>query len=426
MQGLVRFDAAGQIEPGLSIRWAISDDGLFYTFRLDRIEGIDAELVARRLRAKISHKSKNPLKPLLGAIREIVAVTPEVVEIRLNAPRSNLLDLLAQPEMAILGAHGGTGPLKPGSSEGGMLVLAPAPEVDGDGEPVAQDPRRKVRLRGERSALAVARYAAGNTDLVLGGRYADIPILRAAAIRPRDVRLDPVSGLFGVAFNRRSGFLGAAENRRALAMAIDRARLIGAFGVPEWKEATAIVPSGTQELSQPIEPGWGNADLAVRRQAASGAVRLWRSNNPGQPPQLRMAMPDTPGARLLFAYLRADWMTIGVDVVHVGEHAEADLSLIDAVAPSQSATWYLRRFSCDRYAVCSQAADVALESARTALDPVERAARIAEADLRLTEIVPFIPIAQPLRWSLVAQRVTGFQANIRGVHPLNHLLDSQN
>jgi len=28
-QGLVRFDGAGQIEPALAIRWAISQDGLY-------------------------------------------------------------------------------------------------------------------------------------------------------------------------------------------------------------------------------------------------------------------------------------------------------------------------------------------------------------------------------------------------------------
>jgi peptide/nickel transport system substrate-binding protein len=59
-QGLVRFDGAGQIEPGLAIRWDVSDDGLYYTFRLADGTDIDAEDVARRLRAAIGPASRNP------------------------------------------------------------------------------------------------------------------------------------------------------------------------------------------------------------------------------------------------------------------------------------------------------------------------------------------------------------------------------
>src|SRR5688500_4002934 len=37
-QGLVRFDARGQIEPGLAERWNVSDDGLSYIFRIGSTE----------------------------------------------------------------------------------------------------------------------------------------------------------------------------------------------------------------------------------------------------------------------------------------------------------------------------------------------------------------------------------------------------
>ncbi|MEX6775113.1 hypothetical protein AB2C94_33730, partial [Pseudomonas aeruginosa] len=33
-QGLVRFDAAGQIEPGIAERWIVIDGGMSYIFRL--------------------------------------------------------------------------------------------------------------------------------------------------------------------------------------------------------------------------------------------------------------------------------------------------------------------------------------------------------------------------------------------------------
>ena len=35
-QGLVRFNAEGEIEPALAQSWIVSDDGLRYTFRIRR------------------------------------------------------------------------------------------------------------------------------------------------------------------------------------------------------------------------------------------------------------------------------------------------------------------------------------------------------------------------------------------------------
>src|SRR3569832_846086 len=37
-QGLVRFDATGDVEPGLAQSWIVSNDGLRYTFRLARLD----------------------------------------------------------------------------------------------------------------------------------------------------------------------------------------------------------------------------------------------------------------------------------------------------------------------------------------------------------------------------------------------------
>jgi oligopeptide transport system substrate-binding protein len=423
-QGLVRYDATGQIEAGLAIRWAISEDGLYYTFRLADMEGVDADFVARRLRAVIGKRSRNALKPILGAIDEIVAVTPAVVEIRLKAARPNLLDLLAQPEMAIVDKKIVTGPLTVASREGQVHTLQPLPTDDEEDAPDAAELRRRqLMLRSDRPALAVARFQAGETDLVLGGRFADLGIVQAANVRARDLRMDPVSGLFGFMIAERHGFVGDSENRRALAMAIDRDRIAAAFGVPGWQPSVSLVTSGTTELPQPVQPGWGDRDLAARHKAASDTVRFWKQANPDTSAEVRVALPDGPGSRLLFALLRSDWAAIGVNAVRVGMNGDADLRLIDEVAPANTATWYLRHFNCDRSPVCSEAADAALEIARSTPDPVDRAARIADADLRLAEIVPYIPIAQPLRWSLVAPRVTGFVSNNRGVHPLNHLID---
>src|SRR5689334_4700924 len=102
-QGLVSFDASGNIVGGLAERWNVSDDGLSYIFRIASAEWPDktkitAQQVARLLKRQLAVRSKNSLKDTLGAVEDVVAMTDRVIEIRLVAARPNLLPLLAQPE----------------------------------------------------------------------------------------------------------------------------------------------------------------------------------------------------------------------------------------------------------------------------------------------------------------------------------------
>jgi oligopeptide transport system substrate-binding protein len=118
--------------------------------------------------------------------------------------------------------------------------------------------------------------------------------------------------------------------------------------------------------------------------------------------------------------LQAEWGVVGVTVVRAPA-AEADLQLVDEVAPADLASWYLRHFTCDRSAVCSPEADAALAAAQAATTLAERNTALAAADRTILELTPFIAIASPLRWSLVAPQLDGFRPNPRAVHPLHHL-----
>jgi peptide/nickel transport system substrate-binding protein len=128
-------------------------------------------------------------------------------------------------------------------------------------------------------------------------------------------------------------------------------------------------------------------------------------------------MPAGPGYELTFAHLRRDWGMIGIDAARVALGAPADLILIDQVAPANLASWYLRHFTCDVSAICDTAADEALLAARLAPRPADRQAQFVIADRILTELVPFIPLTAPVRWSLVSPRLTGFRPNSFARHP---------
>jgi peptide/nickel transport system substrate-binding protein len=421
-QGLVRFDAGGEIEPALAQRWVVSDDGLRYTFRLGAVQWQDgskvtAEQVVARLEAAAAPRSANRLKPILGAIDEIVAMTDDVLEISLRSPRPNFLHLLAQPEMALLHGGKGAGPYRAqGGSEGTLSLSLPAQDEE---ETEAPAPAAPVLLRGEAAAAAAARFREGGADLVTGGSLGDLQLARAARPPRGALQFDPATGVLGLQFLAPKGPLAQAELRQAVAMSIDRSALVAAFGVPGWGPRESLLPPGIEGMTSVSAPAWIRLPLEARRAAAAAVVR--RTVIEGRL-TLRVAMPDGPGWRLVFAHLRRDWASIGIAAARVGPDAAADLRLVDEVAPAALATWYLRRFTCDASPICDAIADERLAAARLAPDALTRRTLLAEADRILAGLGPFITLAAPVRWSLVSPRLTGFRPNPFARHPVGELI----
>jgi oligopeptide transport system substrate-binding protein len=418
-QGLVRFDAAGQVEPGLAERWIVIDGGRSYIFRLREAEWangsrVTAQQVVRALGRAIADP-RNPLRPHLTSIREVVEMTPLVIEVRLSRPRPDLLPLFARPELAVQGPGGGSGPFRIQSAERGAVLLRPAFDpnrADTQPEPEAAE---LVRLRGESAAKAILRFKRRESDLAVGGRVDDWPLVELGDVAPANRRIDPARGLFGLAVAHREGFLASEAGREAVAMAIDREGLVRAFA-PDWQASETVLPERLDSAAAPARAAWQAFDLDARRQAAQARVAAWRAAN-GAPPRLTIAMPDSPGAKRLSARLIADLAAIGILMRRAAPDAPADLRLVDIVAPYDSARWYLR-MACQP---CAEPIADLLAEARESGDLAERSALLARADAALARDVAFIPIAQPLRWSLVALRLREWRGNARAWHPLNHL-----
>jgi peptide/nickel transport system substrate-binding protein len=317
--------------------------------------------------------------------------------------------------MGIMMRGVGTGPLVVAAEGDGEVRLSPPVAEDdeaGDGE--APD----ILLRGETAGLAVARFTENEADLVTGGTLGDLPIARAAGLPGNRLVFDPAPGLFGLAFAAaEEGPLADPAVRRALSMAIDRQALVAALAVPGLQPRVTLVPAIADELPRPAVPDWATSPMPMRRELAARAIAA-----AGEPVRVRVAMPEGPGYRLLFAYLRRDWRMIGVDAVRVRAGAPADLRMIDTVAPETMAIWYMREFSCEARGVCDPAADEALQAARTAIAISERQAQLAQADALLGQLTPFIPLATPIRWSLVSPRLNGFRPNAFARHPAGTLI----
>lgn len=419
-QGLVRFDASGQIVPGLAERWNVTDDGLSYIFRLQSIEWPDgrkltAQQVARLLRRQIASRSNNPLKDSLGAIDEIVPMTDRVLEISLKAPRPHLLQLLAQPGLAIVRDGQGTGPfvIAKGSKPDALDLERTVENLDEESVE-----REEVMLSGRSAQASVAAFLRGDADLVLGGTFADLSYARVEKMPRNALQFDPAAGLFGLVPARADGPAADPDLRRLLSEAIDRQALINALNVPGLLPRATLLEPGLDGLAPPAAPQWTAIPIEQRRAALSAtAARLLDDRD--RP--IRIALPDAPGARVVLSRLASDWGAIGIKVELAGAGKPADFNLVDEVAPSSSAAWFVRSFRCGDVPVCDPEADELMDGARSATITAQRNALLAQAAQRIDERQLFIPITAPIRWSLVSDRVQGFATNRFARHTLTSL-----
>jgi oligopeptide transport system substrate-binding protein len=419
-QGLVRFDAGGNIVSGLAERWTVSDDGLSYIFRLAATNWPDgrkvtADQVARLLRREIAGRSKNSLKDQFGAVDDIVAMTDRVIEISLIAPRPDLLARLAQPEMAVVRSGQGTGPFSAARQPSGGVRLTR--EITSPDDETTR--REELLLRGAAVADAVAAFAAGKADLVLGGTFVDLPVARRVKL-PRDsLRFDPASGLFGLVPTRSGGPLDKPEVRQLLSQAFDRDAFVAALGVPGLAPRATLLEAGLDGLPPPPPPVWTATPYADRIPALRGqANKLFPKS---EKPTIRIALPEGPGADLLFQLLQRDWGQLGFTLERTKSAAAADFALVDDVAPSTSVAWFVRRFRCGVAPVCDSDADALMDGARQSPVLAQRYALLGQAAALIDSQQLFLPITAPVRWSLVSDRIQSFAGNRYARHTLTDL-----
>ncbi|HWC55968.1 MAG TPA: ABC transporter substrate-binding protein [Sphingomicrobium sp.] len=419
-QGLVSFDASGNIVSGLAERWTVSDDGLSYIFRIASANWpdghkISAEQVARLIKRQLAARSRNSLKDALGGVEDVVAMTDRVIEISLTAPRPNMLSLLAQPQMAILRNGEGTGPYAATPAANGEIKLT-REIVSPDDETTT---REELLLGGASAKDAVRAFADGKSDLVLGGTFADLAATQAVKLPRGSLRFDPASGLFGLVPTKAGGPLDKPEVRQLLSEAIDRDLFIAALGVPGLTPRVTLLEPGLEGVPAVVTPAWQGTPYAQRVPGLQTQANRLFPKSPK--PTIRIALPAGPGADLLLRLLQRDWGALGFTVERSPSAAGADFALIDEVAPSSSPAWFARHFRCDFAAVCSKDADSLMDAARQTPVPAQRYAFFVQAAALIDGGELFLPIAAPVRWSLVSPRVQNFAGNRYARHTLTDL-----
>ena len=425
-KGLVGLDEQGRVVPALAARWIVSDDGLSYIFRLfdakwDDGREITAERVARLLRERFSELRNSRLQYDVSEVEEVLSMTGRVIEIRLDSPHPNFLQLLAQPEMGLFRAGHGAGPMRLLSEED-VIKLSRFDEPSEEEQDAEEEDDRWVSLRSEPAAIAIARYRAGAVQVVLNGKYHHLPLVGAAGISSGDIRLDPVAGLFGLRFIRAEGFWAVPENREILAMTINRPALLTSFpGVSAWQSRLKIIPEALDVDGINTYPDWARMTMQDRMAYARNHVSRWKASE-GPVAPLAIALPDAAGAEILFKRIQSDLRRVGLNARKVGLNQAADVQLLDEIAPYDSPQWFLKQLTCMATPVCLNDADTQITEAEAATNLEIKARLYAEVENMLVDHYNFIPIAVPIRWSIARQGQRGFAVNPRAWHPLNPLV----
>ena len=210
----------------------------------------------------------------------------------------------------------GTGPYRLRRAEaGGVRLRLPR----GRGRGRAAGARPTSCCAASAAALAVARFADGRGR---SGRSA----ARSATCRsraPPDLPGD------AAASSIRSAACSASPSPRSEGPLADaggaprrwhgdrpRRRSSPRSACPASQPRTSLVAPGVAGAARRRpSPDWAAVAAAERRER--GRARD-RRRSAGAPLRLRVAMPDGPGYRLVFAHLRRDWRLIGVEAERVG------------------------------------------------------------------------------------------------------------
>lgn len=459
-EGLVTFDARGEPAPGVAERWDVRDGGREYLFTLrpdarwsDGTAVTAADFV-RAWRRALSPATAAVTAGLLQDVENAGAVLlgerpPEALgvealedgrlRVRLARPAPWFPEILAhpvsyplpaaQPEDARSAVVNGPFTLLDWVPRS-VIRLARNPEYHGAG--AVQAPVVEY-YPIEEPNTELARYRAGELDVtetIPAGRFEWL-----SENFPEHLRISPYLGSFWLGLNLRDDTLARwPELRRALALAIDRETLVrvvlGAGELP----AFGIVPPGMAGY-EPARMAEAALDQAARE---AEARRLFAAAGygPDRPVRLELRYNTSGLHRRISVAVAAMWkQVLGVHTELINEEWKVFVNnrrlgrvtqvfrggwIADYADPAS----FLDLFLADSELNASFHADPAFDALMAeaaGLSGEARMARLRQAEARLLETLPVVPLYYYVSRHLVRPDVTGWHDNVRDIHLSRYL-----
>lgn len=459
-EGLVTFDAAGDLAPGVASSWQVLDGGKRYVFTLradarwSNGDGISADDFVRAWRRALTPETAAVTAGLLQEVLNakevlsgnlpasklgIAALAADRLQITLTKPAPWLLEILAHPVSfplhAALGDDARTDP------------------VNGPFQVAEWTPRSVIRLQRnpnfhaasgvaletveyypiEEPTTELARYRAGELDIteaIPAGRFGWLQENLAA-----ELHISPYLGSFWLGLNMHHKELGrSVELRRALALAIDRQTLVrvvlGAGELPGW----GVVPPGMNDyepqqiaLAQASQP---EREAEARRLLAAAGFSRHR------PLLLQLRYNTSSLHRRIAVTVAAMWkQVLGINTELINEEWKVFVNnrrlgvvtevfragwIADFADPSSFLDLFLSGSELNTTFHADSEFDRMMELASQA-EGGSRLALLQRAEARLLDTMPVIPLYYYASRHLVKPDVEGFTDNVRDVHLSRYL-----
>jgi oligopeptide transport system substrate-binding protein len=458
-EGLVTFDASGEPAPGVAASWDVLEGGLRYRFQLrpdacwSDGSPVTAQDFVRAWSRALSPATAAVNAALLKDIRNAAAVLkgelaagelgirvvdPLQLEVRLERPVPWFPELLAHPVSY---------PLHENDAEDAR----DAP-VNGAYRITEWLPRSVIRLEAnpyfhaaaevyfqqleyfpiEEPGTELARYRAGELDIT-----ETIPAGRFEWLRdnlPNDLRISPYLGSFWLGLNMKDPVVGGSpELRRALALAIDRATLVrvvlGAGELPAW----GVVPPGIAGYP-PQAMALAESSQAEREAEAKRLLRA--ASIDARKPLLQLRYNTSSIHRRVAIAVAAMWkQVLGLNTELINEEWKVfvnnrRLGIVTQVfrggwiADYADATSFLEQFISSSELNVTFTADPEFDqlmAGASLMSGPGRLQQLQEAESRLLEIMPVIPLYYYVSRHLVKPGIVAYQDNIRDIHLSRYL-----
>ncbi|MGC9418033.1 MAG: peptide ABC transporter substrate-binding protein [Rhodovulum sp.] len=467
-EGLVVYDRAGHVIPGVATEWTISEDGTVYTFTLrddakwsngDPVTAADFVYSLRRIMTpETGAKYANILYPIKNAEAVnkgelppeemgVVALDDRTLEITLAAPTPYFLELLTHQtglpvHPASVQAHGpdfvqpenmvsnGAYTLKENVLND-RIVLAKNPEFhDAANVAIAE----VHFLPFEDRATCVRGWEAGEVHSCSDLPAEDIERLRAE--HGDAVHVVPYLGTYYYALNHEDEFLSDPDVRRALSMAIDREFLAEEIFQGTMAPAVSFVPPGIGNYDGSPEVDYFSMSMLDREDMAAEILAA-KGFTPDTPHTLELMYNTSENHKNAATAIADMWSNLGVNVefnvrdasahyAYLRDRGDFDVARAGWIGDYSDPQNFLFMVESDNdgfnYARYDNPDyDALMDRAAVTTDLAERAAILKQAEAIFMRDLPFIPLLYYTSRSLVSPNLSGWEDNIQNVHPTRFL-----